>query len=223
MKKQPWISYANIVATILLVFGNAQICQSQKRLELSPLNDSIMRREMAFFTIADTLKAVTDVKLKEISLYYSDGHSANFHTRSWFDDGRYLTFEFDKFDTQNHEIKFNGQQDSIIVAIDGLPCWGVGNRPPRRKLNNIRLIIHAHLEVEIPKNAFEGIFEPPNYQCQTKKDSKKEQHFFKYYLSADNLRMYIYMVGGQGKNRYEVTWVFYASKYLGRFINHVHQ
>lgn len=192
------------------------IGSGQKRTLPLP-NDSIMRREMAFFTLSDTFTTVSDVQLTTIPLWYADASVAALNTGRFFDDGRYLHFEFSQFDPKGHQITYKEGQDSMIAAIDGKPCWGIGRQLPKRYLKQIRLIIHSHLEIDIPENACEGIFEPPVYQCLTKKDRKRPQPFFKFYVSKNGF-MYLYLLSGQGKHRYETTWVIHGSTYYKRFI-----
>jgi hypothetical protein len=204
--------------TILCIILSNLCCVTPKTYIIPPLNDNIMHQEMAFITVFDTLSNTIDVKLNKMTLNYSDEFKVGFSSTSWSDDGRYFHFNFANFDKSEHQINYN-KEDSTIIAIDDKLCWGIEKNVPKRVLKELDLVIHSHYRIKIPENAIEGIYEPPIYYCKSKQDRKKEQHLFKFYASEDRLRMYVYMLCGQGKNQYEVTWVFYASKYFGRFIN----
>jgi hypothetical protein len=204
--------------TILCIILSDLCCVTPKIYIIPPLNDTIMRQEMAFITVFDTLSNTIDVKLNKMTLSYSDEFSTGLTSSNFKVIDCDLHFDFANFDKSEHQITYN-KEDSTIIAIDDKLCWGVDKNAPTRVLKEMDLVIHSHLRISIPDNAIEGIYEPPIYYCKNKQDRKKEQHFFKFYVSEDKCRMYIYMLCGEGQNQYEVTWVFYANKYLGRFIN----
>jgi hypothetical protein len=199
------------------------ICFGQKEYHAkSIINDSIVHREMDYFTIAGASQNKDNsdmgIILKEIPLTYSGDSVVVFEKADWYSVHWAFYISFEPFDILNHSITYS--KDSIILAIDDHSCYGISNRLPKRQVSRIDFF-HEKYRVRIPENAFDGIYEVPIYYCKTKKDRKKPQHFFKAYLSNDKRRKYLYMLNGEGKDRYEVTWVMDGYDYYGRFINKV--
>ena len=203
--------------------SSQSICFGQKEHHAkSIINDSIVHREMDYFTIAGASgnKDYSDmgIILKEIPLIHSDDSEVVFEKADWYSVHWAFYISFEPFDTLNHSITYG--KDSIILAIDDHACYGISNRLPKRQVHRIDFF-HEKYRVKLPENAFDGIYEVPIYYCKTKKDRKKPQHYFKAYLSNDNRRKYLYMLNGEGKDRYEVTWVMNGYDYYGRFINKI--
>jgi hypothetical protein len=87
-------------------------------------------------------------------------------------------------------------------------------------LDSIYVIIHSHFVVTFPKSAFGGLYN--TITCDFRQESKSNQNvspFFKAFQSKDKRRIYIYMVGGVGTDRYEVTWVIVDSKFHIRTVD----
>jgi hypothetical protein len=201
------------------------ICFGQNEMHppvLIPMIDSLIHRDLAYFTIAGASrnKHYATIKMQEIPLYYSDSAYITFDNGNWV----YTEWEIDiyteSFDISKHKITYRDKQDSTITAIDDLPFWGVSRSLPRSKVKAIGFFYHKGHHT-LPESAFDGIFEPSIYYCLSKKDRKKPQNYFKAYRSEDNMRLYIYMLNGVGKDRYEVTWVMNGHDYYNRFINKV--
>ena len=92
-------------------------------------------------------------------------------------------------------------------------------------LNILFFVLHSHYLVDFPVEAFTGIYEP--WPCEW-----SYQPVGKYVhrepLSTPNLKMfqskkshciYLYMLNGEGENRYEVTWIVQDGKYLTRVVD----
>jgi hypothetical protein len=214
---------------ILLLLCSVQISYGQKTTDtnierVGSISDSLVKREMAYFTITDTLdkenKGGSSVKLKKIELFYSHDAGVSLKKGNWYGIHRLIHIDFEYFDPSKHKITYRDGEDSIILAIDDMLFWGISNSLPRRKVKSITFF-HVKARHCLPDSAFDGIFEPPIYYCTTKKDRKKYQNYFKAYLSEDGWRMYIYMLNGKGKDRYEVTWIINGLDYYGRSINKV--
>jgi hypothetical protein len=209
---------------ILLLLCSKQICYSQKKVYITPISDSLVKSEMAYFTITGASsrdnKDRLGVKLKEIRLTRSGGSFITLEKWNWYAIHRLVRITLERFEVSKHKISFNNEKDSAISSIDDKPFWGTSYGLPQRKVKSINFI-HVKMMVELPESAFDGIYEPTIYYCRTKADRKKHQNYFKAYLSEDNLRMYIYMLNGKGKDRYEVTWVVNGFDYYNRYINKV--
>lgn len=214
-----------LLASVFGVYGLVFWGYGQKAHFSTPLvSDSLVKREMALFTVADACNRQRSerlgVRLKNIGLYHADDSSASLEKGNWVAIHRLIHIRFEPFDTSKHRVIFSTGGDSCILRIDDAPFWGVSRGFPQRKVKEI-FFFHVNARRVLPSSAFDGIFEPPVYYCKTKKDRAKYQPYFKAYLSEDNWRMYIYMMNGKGKDRYEVTWVMNGFDYFGRFINKI--
>lgn len=207
----------------LLFLCSAQISHGQKMANtnikrVDQISDSLVKREMAYFTITGI---ASNIKLKEIELFYSHDAGVSLRKSNCYGIKRLIHIDYEYFDTSKHKITYGSDgDDSVIMAIDDNPFWGVSNSLPHRKVKSITFF-QVKARHSLPESAFNGIFEPSIYYCTTKKDRKKHQNYFKAYLSEDNRRMYIYMLNGKGKDRYEVTWIINELEYYGRYINKV--
>lgn len=86
-----------------------------------------------------------------------------------------------------------------------------------RYLDSIFFITHSHFQVDIPKSEFENLRQENS--CSFIKASKKEtftSDFYKAYLSQDHSRIYVYMLGGAEKEKYEVIWIVINSQFHSR-------
>lgn len=86
-----------------------------------------------------------------------------------------------------------------------------------RYLDSIFFITHSHFQVDIPKSEFENLRQENS--CNFVKASKKEtftSDFYKAFLSEDHSRIYVYMLGGTGTEKYEVVWIVVNSQFHSR-------
>ncbi len=212
---------------LLFFLSKFNVCHGQKETYApvsAPISDSLISREMAFFTIAGTLQNKPNSELgiimQKIPLTYSDGVFITFAEGDWIATKWRITISTESLDISKHKITYSDKQDSNIMAIDDQSFFGVSNSLPRSKVKEIGFFYFKGYHT-LPESAFDGIFEPSIYYCLSKKDRKKPQNYFKAYRSEDNKRLYIYMLNGEGKDRYEVTWVMNNLEYYGRYINKV--
>jgi hypothetical protein len=70
----------------------------------------------------------------------------------------------------------------------------------------------------LPDSAFSDIYAPRIYNTYSKKKTKSDPSS-KVLISNDRRRAYIYMINGEGADRYEVTWIIKDQKYFGRVID----
>lgn len=107
---------------------------------------------------------------------------------------------FEKGDIYNSEIIVNIEtdtKDSIAV---------------------IRLLYGRYGQFLLPDSAITGVYNPKFCEQYAKK-GKPIKSNCRVFRSEDKRRIYIYMVNGDGRNRYEVTWVVQDSKYYTRVID----
>lgn len=89
---------------------------------------------------------------------------------------------------------------------------------PDRKLDSIFLVTHSHFHVKFPQEAIQGLTQPNS--CELINDGSSP--YFKAFYSKDKKRLYIYMLGGSGSNKYEVTWIIINDRYSTRVIDRLH-
>jgi hypothetical protein len=84
----------------------------------------------------------------------------------------------------------------------------------------IRLLYGRYGQYFLPDSAIADIYNPKFCEQYTKK-GKPIKSSCKVFQSEDKRRIYIYMLNGEGVNRYEVTWVIQDGKYHTRVIDPV--
>jgi len=181
--------------------------------------DEVIKKEIAFFSKKSKFMGYEGgLSLKEIAPYfYCDS---------------LISFGF--ADTYIHvslaEIRRVQQADTFIPDH---PSWGIGNDPPKRKVESLRVVTHSHFGVEIPVSAVLGLYEPHIIGAEFSAPPKRHKRMFsnlcrkklpvlsnyKVFHSIDKKYTYIYMLGGQRGREYEVTWVFHYSTYLYRVVD----
>ncbi|MES2556136.1 MAG: hypothetical protein V4604_08305 [Bacteroidota bacterium] len=189
------------------------------------LTDTTIRNEIASFNLkGDSIKqraAVKAVKLTEIPLVSCSDTVANFHLKS-----AYIHLYFSDFDFTDHQLSYYaGKGLDSILLIDNQPFWGTNGKLPKRKVSDVFFVLHSHYLVDFPPAAFTGIYEP--WLCDWEYiPSGKNVH--REPLATANLRllkseksnhMYLYMLNGEGENRYEVTWIVENGGYLTRVVD----
>lgn len=115
----------------------------------------------------------------------------------------YATFEKGNLLTLQVGIHINSRIVDGIVLID-----------------SIDLNFYDKVWFTLPDSAYAGIYHVRLCQKFTKKNRPIESDC-KAYISSDKKRVYIYMLNGNQKDRYEVTWVIKDYKYLMRIVDKV--
>ena len=160
------------------------------------LTDTLIKSEIATFSFkgaTDATNASTKrTPLTEIPLVGCDGKTVNFHKGTTY---------IDLFFKRDDKVANSGSINT---------------------LDSIFLVMHSHFWVRIPKTAYDGLSNIIPCDIETT-NKKQEVHssFFKSFQSLDRRRIYIYMIGGLDKNRYEVTWVIADGKFLTRTIDSI--
>jgi hypothetical protein len=76
----------------------------------------------------------------------------------------------------------------------------------KKRLKTIELIYGRYGRYFLPEEAFADLQYPVFCEKYTKR-GKPLKHRCKVFWSEDKKRVYVYMLNGDGKNNYEVTWV----------------
>lgn len=163
---------------------------------LDQITDTLIRREIATFTVTGASLYTGDSsgkkKLREIATRYCDNGEVHL---SW------STFT-SSVSTFIH-LYFTGEDTN-------------------RMLDSIFLVTHSHFYVRIPKSVCQGLRQPNT--CNYRGGPKKENYYspwIKAFYSADKRRLYIYMVGGAGSDKYEVTWVISDDRFFIRVMDRI--
>ncbi|HMG88993.1 MAG TPA: hypothetical protein VK589_03000 [Chryseolinea sp.] len=162
----------------------------------SSLTDSLIKREVAFFTVKGSSFKETDLlnktQLSEIPV------------RNCTDKEVHLSWStFTSAVSTFIDIYFKGENSN-------------------RTLDSIFLVTHSHFWVKFPNTAFQGL--PQLNSCNYTGNGKNAEFFsphYKAFYSADKRRLYIYMQGGTDSRKYEVTWIIVGDKYFTRIVDSI--
>jgi len=215
------------ITIILLATLFVNVCFGQTSNKI----DSTIQREVASFRIKGTLLTNKDslfkvLKMKVIPLYSCT------NSRIYFNLGHtYISLYPSNFDTVGHKLLFEDDKKQKLVSIDNIKIWGTNGEIPKRKLDSIGLVRFSHSCIRFPKLAFEGIYEP--YDCTNKPVYKRSRDggyyedmsialnspFYRAFQSNDGRRIYICLLNGKDKDKYEVIWIISNGRYLTRLID----
>lgn len=113
--------------------------------------------------------------------------------------------------------KFAYFEKGSIYSLDVLVHIFLTGTAPQNRIEKIDLLFYK-TPLTLPESALKGIYSPRSCTQFTGKN-KPVSADCKAFQSADKQRVYIYMVNGEGKDRYEVTWVVQGRKYLRRIVD----
>lgn len=117
------------------------------------------------------------------------------------------------FDKSKHKILL--YDEKYVTKIDNKPYYGVIGKMPLTTIQSV-LVTIGRDTIVIPATAYTDLYNPafcrPGANAKTKCNTGV-------YFSKDNRRMYIYMLNGDGREGYEVTWVIQDRQYLRRVVD----
>lgn len=117
------------------------------------------------------------------------------------------------FDKTKHKILL--YDEKYVTKIDNKPYYGVIGKMPLTTIATLQVTVGRDTIV-IPAAAYTDLYNPAF--CRVGANAKTKCNVGVYF-SKDNHRIYIYMLNGDGKEGYEVTWVIQDKKYLRRVID----
>jgi hypothetical protein len=223
MKQQAYVIFLFLIAVNSFAQSDSiSVLELKASESFWNLTDTNIRNEIAHFNRkGDSIKqraSVKQVELIEIPLISCSDTVINFHLKS-----SYIHLYFAPFDTSGHQFTYS-DNDSLIL-IDHQPFWGTYGELPTRKVRDVFFVLHSHLLVDFPPEAFTGIYQPPwcmwDYNPVGKIVHRES-------LATPNLRLfhstktnhhYLYLLNGEGENRYEVTWIVEGGSYLRRVVD----
>lgn len=174
----------------MVTFGQTDTTFSESLITLS---DSVLKKEIALFTIKGASSQKTDslrkTALTEISITQCTDSEVHL---SW--------------------STFTSSVSTFIHIYF----------TPSKTIDSIFLVTHSHFWVKFPKDAYKGISASHSCNFSGGgKQGKFFSPDYKAFYSKDKRRLYIYMKGGTDSNKYEVTWVIVGDKYLTRIVDSI--
>jgi hypothetical protein len=112
------------------------------------------------------------------------------------------------FKKQQHKLQYNrpGKNESaFLLKIDGKEFWGADGDAPKREISLIKIIKNG-LPVDIPKSAYNDLYEP-NFSSYS----------INIYINSNTI--YIKMANSDGAGGYTVIWVIKDNKFYKRYID----
>ena len=216
------VSTAFLGLTAVTVFGQSakQIEQTKGNDSFENIKDSVIKKEIAFFTTTGSFKTAKGdsfpkTKVDEIPLVKCTDSSAYFEKGNLKAIDIIVSIYSEKFDTTGHKFTYVNVPNPFLALIDNKPFWGTDGGIPKEKIKKVEFV-HNKYVLFLPDSALAGLYEP-NF-CNIL--SGKQTPFCKVFRSVDNRRVYIYMSNSDGAGGYEVTWVIQDSKYLMRVVDY---
>lgn len=201
------------ISTLLFVFDTIRAQEydipdfRSKREGFLKVTDRIIRADLATFTIGGISESLTSQKLPEIPVYYSDDTRISF-----IKDTIQIHLATGDFDSVGH--KFLYYDETYLVKIDNRGFWGSGTKKPKKIIASVQAII-GNDTLQLPATALADLYEPElSYQ-----EGSKLKSYCRVFQSTDKKYIYIYMLNGEGKSRYEVTWVIQNKQYIRRVVD----
>ena len=225
------IYFGNFMMRTIILLGTVlilqQVCLGQTDVTISAtkrdresfikLTDSVIKKEVAFFTTAGSFEEGTNstfkTKVNEIPLLNCTDSSATFLKGSVIVD-----IYSSKFDTIGHDLSFVDPQQPFLVLIDNQPFWGTDGGVPKERIRSV-IFTHEKYQLILPDSAIAGLYEP-NFCYKDKKTGKLVKSLCNVFRSVDKRRVYIYMLNSDGAGGYEVTWVIQDGKYYTRIVDY---
>jgi hypothetical protein len=175
------------------VFAQQSHDFTSSKISFSQLEDTIIKREIATFSIAGTYllqNSPSMTQITEIPINNCSESGVSFY-KHW---GKSYS-----------GIRLYFKQNSENITLD-----------------SIFLVIKSHLWVRIPKHTFMGINQlHPCPIIPDNKRKKIYSPYYRAFQSEDQLRYYIYLQGGTGTQKYEATWIINRSRFVAFVADHI--
>ncbi len=219
--KRHFFAYITISSLIPLCFlsQSSKINKKFETLTFEEVTEANIKSEMSYFTIVGSKKIDTTEKkknpLREILPWQCNDSLIIYDKGNFFGPMLYIQIRISNFDSTGHTLKYNKDQ---LKFIDNQTFWGTSGELPKRRIRLCEFTSHIHKPNAIPYVAYNDLFEP---ELCTHTNSKKMKFLTKcrVFQSADNKRVYIYMLNGEGTSEYEVTFIIENTQYLMRVID----
>ena len=179
-----------------------------KRDNFSKMMEKDVRADISQFTLAGISESLEKHRLEQVPSEDIKNDEISFSN-----DTVQVQITTGRFDPTKHKVTW--YDSTYAVKLDNHPFWGTENKIPRTTIASVVAVIGLDTIV-VPPAAYADLYEPKLYFKDDKGNSKS---YCNVYVSADHRKIYIYMLNGEGKGRYEVTWVIEDKHYLRRVVD----
>jgi len=169
--------------------------------------DKDIRSDLASFTIGGIVESLDKQPLQQVPMIKLDKSSLSYANNHMM-----VIIVSSAFDTAHHKFTYEGK---YLVKIDGKPYYGNYTKIPRTRFVSVKAIIDKDT-IDIPPSALFDLYNPGFTFRDASGTIRTNDGVF---LSADNRRIYIYMLNRDDTGSYEVTWIIQDKKYLRRVID----
>lgn len=199
---------------ICLLFFAASFAQDEipnyrsKRENFLKMTEKDLRADLATFTLGglDEASGKDPLPYVPVVAYSSDSVLLQ-------KDNIRVVIKAGTFDKSKHKILL--YDEKYVTKIDNKPYYGVIGKMPLTTIQSV-LVTIGRDTIHIPAAAYTDLYNPafcrPGANAKTKCNTGV-------YFSKDNHRMYIYMLNGDGREGYEVTWIIQDKQYLRRVVD----
>jgi hypothetical protein len=115
-----------------------------------------------------------------------------------------IVIESKKFDSKTAKLAYSKNEKSFLEKINGKKIWGTDGNIPRTTYKLITVTI-GKKTLDLPKDAFDDLFEPNFSYTQINYDRKNDI-------------LYIASSNGDGAGGYELVWIIEKGQYKERKI-----
>ena len=113
-----------------------------------------------------------------------------------------ISIESKNFQSNTAKLSYFKDNKSIVEKINGKQFWGTDGEIPKTAFKSITITIGSQT-IELPKNAFEDLYEPSLFNTKTNYDKNSSI----LYISSSN---------SDGAGSYELVWVIEKGQYKER-------
>ena len=117
------------------------------------------------------------------------------------------------FDKSKHKILL--YDEKYVTKIDNKPYYGTIGKMPATTIKYIMITVGRDT-INIPATAYNDLYDPKF--CRPGAEAKTKCNLGVYF-SKDNHHMYVYMLNGDGRDGYEVTWIIQDKQYIRRVVD----
>jgi hypothetical protein len=164
-----------------------------------------VRNDLATFTMAGVEESISKLPLKSIPLKDYGRDFMKFEGN-----GLQVIVKTGRFDSSKHKLIF---MEGHLVKIDKKAFYGSYGSLPKMTIESIT-VLNGKDTIPIPVTAYNDLYDP-SYNYYDANGVARTRNAV--YLSADNRRIYIYLLNPVQKNEY--TWVIQDKQYLRRVVD----
>lgn len=118
------------------------------------------------------------------------------------------------FIISQHKLSFYDEAKTYLVKIDNKPFYGDYGKVPKTIVDSVQIIIGRDT-VNVPQVAFNDLANP----ILSFNENGRQKTNNKVYISADERKIYVYMLKTESGGSYEVTWIIQDKQYVKRVVD----